>query len=888
MYEIQRRKGRLLTASSLALAAILTMGASTGWAQTSNVTKTDGGTVNSSESAADKPITITGTGADGKADITVAGGEVKTSVLGANGTADTIKVTAATLTDKLTIVGAGGNLVENTDTKSAINLAIGLGTTVEVTGKGGTVGDVIGAGAGTGGSTFNVIGKAGENTVVTGKTLSGVTFTFDPATVNFDDIKDSAGTVKNQTTLNVKNDITNSTGSALLITADDRSVIKVGGNVVSTNLTADNSSTITVGKNVENTLATKLELNADNGSTITVKGDLVDTSKAGFTSVVQNGGQVTIEGKIANLTSQVGTSGIIDLGPRTNVVTAGMKTLGILGSDGKVVTDWGTANKVLLNNGTVNASVSNQPISSLMTINRATAITDNSSFIVGKTTPATATAEFAAGSLLMVDAANGGRLDVSASTGSKDAIIDDDASLYIVNAQRGDTTILSGFTGGITATTTGNDLTEGWGKNLRFDSRLFQGGTVKVNTTGDAVSVEGNYIGAGNAYANGRISSGTANMIDSLYTGRDNNVDSTNAGIKFVSRAVNENYLDTNQNNGKKVVTTLEGAAAMASTAGVQTSTYSISNTLAENYNARLSYLRDTAPAAGSGEAGTIGVWINPFYNSTDVDGVRIGRHDGEYEFNYGGGTIGLDSNISDNFRLGLAFSAGGGDTESKGSNFNKTESDFDFWGLGVYGSYTNGMFGLTGDVSYSSTSYDIDQRIPGLGMNKLTADVDTDAFTVGLTGEYRFLTSNNLNIIPHLGLRYTNLKTDSYRVKEKGVGDVFKISSETQNIWTIPLGVTFTGEVATSSDWVIQPKADLGVIFAAGDLDADSKFRINGTNYGGRVTADDVVDAVTFNGLVGLKAENCDGFSVGLDYNFKASDNLTSHGVTGTIRYDF
>lgn len=879
MYEIQRRKGRLLTASSLALAVILTTGASSAWAQGNN-TIPDGGTVSGGD--ASTPITIVGaTGTT--ADVNL-GGATTTSVLGANGSVDTIEVSGA---NTLTIAGTGGNLVENTDTKSAINLAIGLGTTVEVTGKGGTVGDVTGKGAGS--STFNVIGKAGDNTVVTGKTLSGVTFTFDPATVNFDDIKDSAGTVKNQTTLNVTNDITNTTGSALLITADDNSVINVGGNVVDTNLTADNSSTITVGENVENkALATKLELNADNGSTITVKGDLVDTSGAGFTSVVQNGGQVTIEGKIANLTSQVGTSGIIDLGPRTSAVTAGMKTLGILGSDGKVVAGWGTANKVLLNNGTVNTAVSNQPISSLMTINKATAITDNSSFIVGKTTPATATAEFAAGSLLMVDAANGGSLDVSASTGTKDAIIDDDASLYIVNARVADTTILSGFTGGITATTNAQDeFTEGWGKNLRFDSRLFNGGTVTENAAGDSVSVKGNYIGANNAY--GRISNGTANMIDGLYMGNANAVDSSNAGIKFVSRAVNENYLDHSQNNGKQVVTTLEGAAAMAATAGVQTSTYSISNTLAENYNARLSYLRDTAPAAGSGEAGTIGVWINPFYNSTDVDGVRIGRYNGEYEFNYGGGTIGIDSNISDNFRLGLAFSAGGGDTESKGSNFNKTESDFDFWGLGVYGSYTNGMFGLTGDISYSSTSYDIDQRLPGaLGMNKLTADVDTDAFTVGLTGEYRFLTSNNLNIIPHLGLRYTNLKTDSYRVKEKGVGNVFKISSETQNIWTIPLGVTFTGEVATSSDWVIQPKADLGVIFAAGDLDADSKFRINGTNYGGRLTADDVVDAVTFNGLVGLKAENCDGFSVGLDYNFKASDNLTSHGVTGTIRYDF
>lgn len=43
MNEFKNRKGRLLTASSLALAAILTMGASTGLAQSSNVTTPDGG-----------------------------------------------------------------------------------------------------------------------------------------------------------------------------------------------------------------------------------------------------------------------------------------------------------------------------------------------------------------------------------------------------------------------------------------------------------------------------------------------------------------------------------------------------------------------------------------------------------------------------------------------------------------------------------------------------------------------------------------------------------------------------------------------------------------------------------------------------------------------------
>ena len=757
----KRNKARLLSASSLALAAILTMGAGSAWAQ--NTTVQDNGPV--SGGTPNTPIIIVD--APG-ATATVNGGTGEGSVLEATGSqVNTIAMIGGA---DITLTGTGGNLVENTGTQKAINLSLNA-STLTVQGKGGVLANVTGNVGTESTNLLQVEGTAADKTKVSIGDISNITLLVDPAIVN-------VGTVNNSN-----------------VGVGFQSVVVMGVN------------------------------------------DAVDQAFADRVAQNINWGAVGAPTAILGVTS-----------PQT------------LGTGNKYLVD-GQYTTV----GDLNTAIGAAP---------------------GGLT-------FGANSAFIVDLGNlEGRAAITAQDNTATANIDATSRLYVTGAKATNyaatgaaiagaapAKVLEGFGGGITD--------NGWSANLTsdsFDTRLFTGGRLVEDTAG-TYNLYADYQAAATAYSDGKISKGMAQGIDGVYLSQLNDVNSTDAGVRFVSRATSSLFLDTDQNNGKKVVETLEGAAAMGALAGVHTASYSISNTVADQYNSRLSYLRDTAPAAGS-EPGSTAVWINPFYHFADLDGVGLGRHTAEYEINYGGATIGVDTNLTENYRMGLAVSVGGGDTESKGGRFNKTDSDFDFWGVGIYGSYTDGMFGLSGDVGYTRASFDIDQRTPI--SNKLTADVDTDAITVGLTGEWRYLTENCLNIIPHIGVRYTHLETDSYRVKEKGNGTAFRVSSEKQNIWTFPVGVTFTGDVDTASGWTIKPKADIGVIFAAGDVDADSKYRIGETGFGGKITADDVVDAVTFNGVLGLKADAGTGFSVGLDYNLKASDNLISHGVTGMIRYEF
>ena len=111
--------------------------------------------------------------------------------------------------------------------------------------------------------------------------------------------------------------------------------------------------------------------------------------------------------------------------------------------------------------------------------------------------------------------------------------------------------------------------------------------------------------------------------------------------------------------------------------------------------------------------------------------------------------------------------------------------------------------------------------------MGSLSADTHASAWDVGVKGEYRFETPN-VDVIPYAGVHYTHLKTNGFDVTNAGQ-TVFNMESDTQNIWSFPLGVAFEKNLKSQNGWMVKPKASVGIIAAAGDLKARSVARIPG-----------------------------------------------------------
>ena len=83
-----------------------------------------------------------------------------------------------------------------------------------------------------------------------------------------------------------------------------------------------------------------------------------------------------------------------------------------------------------------------------------------------------------------------------------------------------------------------------------------------------------------------------------------------------------------------------------------------------------------------------------------------------------------------------------------------------------------------------------------------------------------------------------------------------------------------------------MKPNLDLGIIPATGDIEARSKIRFTGTGTKAELDTH-TMDYMSYTGGLGLDFGN-DNLSLGVNYNIQASEHSTSHGVFGTVRYEF
>ena len=305
-------------------------------------------------------------------------------------------------------------------------------------------------------------------------------------------------------------------------------------------------------------------------------------------------------------------------------------------------------------------------------------------------------------------------------------------------------------------------------------------------------------------------------------------------------------------------------AGALGATTGVQTMTMDAVNQMGETVQDRVSVL--TQRAAG------VNVWAaangGNFQAKTLYDGAG-------YKSDIYSGVLGVDYQFACNAVLGAALTVGTADTDSKNTAFG-TSTDSDLVGFSVYTSKTFAdIIGVSADIGYLSASNDVTANGYGFGYK---FSEDTDAFTVGIRGEV-LTQAGPVKIVPHIGLRYTALSTDSFEAAY--VTDV-----DDQAIFQMPVGVTVSGDFQTG-DWTVAPKFDLSVVPTFGDKDAEMKLGVTG----GTVTSDygvRVIDSNPVQATLGVNATN-GAWGFGLNYKLGVgSDDRMNNTFNVNVRYAF
>ena len=315
--------------------------------------------------------------------------------------------------------------------------------------------------------------------------------------------------------------------------------------------------------------------------------------------------------------------------------------------------------------------------------------------------------------------------------------------------------------------------------------------------------------------------------------------------------------------NTQTLNTILNDVAAIGATTGAQAVTMDAVNQMADTVAARTSILTQRAQG--------VNVWVD--VNGGRFEGKKVMDGAG-YSSDIYAGTLGADYQFANGAVLGAVLTIGTADTDSKGTTA-KTSMDSDLVGFSVYGSKTFAdIWNVAGDIGYLQASNDVTES--GYGFGDFSEDVN--AFTLGVRGEV-LTKAGSVNIVPHLGLRYTRLSTDGFTAG-------FNTEIDDQNIFQMPVGVTVSADFETSG-WTIAPKFDLSVVPTFGDKDADLKLGITGVSASDDLSVR-VIDSNPVQATLGVSATN-GAWGFGLNYKLGVgSDDRMNNSFNANVRYAF
>lgn len=251
---------------------------------------------------------------------------------------------------------------------------------------------------------------------------------------------------------------------------------------------------------------------------------------------------------------------------------------------------------------------------------------------------------------------------------------------------------------------------------------------------------------------------------------------------------------------------------------------------------------------------------------------VGGGSDFGELDADLGGLVVGGEYTTSD-WTFGALANLGTGSVDGSGKN-SGVENDVDYYGIEAYAAKRFGMFNLVGQVGYLMSDNDVEHHTTA----RNTANVDADVFTVGVRGEMRFDITDNTRVVPYVGVNYLRVSTDGYTTSQ-GVS----VDDIDQNLWTMPIGVKFAGDLVTQSGWTWTPSADIAYIPAFGDDDVDAA---SGVDSAVAHTTMDVWSNSVGRLKLGVRAVK-DHFGFGLEAGAATgSDDLTEY--FGQVRVDY
>ncbi len=240
--------------------------------------------------------------------------------------------------------------------------------------------------------------------------------------------------------------------------------------------------------------------------------------------------------------------------------------------------------------------------------------------------------------------------------------------------------------------------------------------------------------------------------------------------------------------------------------------------------------------------------------------------------------SLGLDGDIAEHLRMGLALFYSDTKVDENGLNPNSNQ-DIEGYGVLLYGTYRPEDFYVNATVGFGVNEYE-SQRLAAGGVN--SANYDGNQF-MSRVEVGKVFTDGAWDLSPHVGLRYNRVSIDGYT--ETGVLPT-SIGSQSLTSLRGVLGLSGRYTHVLENGAKLIPEAYVrGLQELAGPNEAITGSIVGGGTFVSQSTERDKFSYATG---VGLTYEMDDQFSVRFLYDGEFQTDYQEHSLTAAIRYQF
>lgn len=289
--------------------------------------------------------------------------------------------------------------------------------------------------------------------------------------------------------------------------------------------------------------------------------------------------------------------------------------------------------------------------------------------------------------------------------------------------------------------------------------------------------------------------------------------------------------------------------------------------------------IKDQATGIGEGRKvemadGTARLWATGVGSWSTLD---YGQSDMDSDFY--AGLFGAEVDVCSATKLGLFF--GAGSTDNKAGD-NKVESDdihFGAYGVTNFSDVVNATYGFV----YSHQSADATRALQvgsQLGMNAFSGD--TDITQIFAEAAYTGLNTDAYSIEPYFGLSWIHAESDGFNEQ---VGTMaFSTTTEDQDVQVTTLGVR--GAIPfTMGETKVALKGDVAWNHFFGDTEAEASMNLAGSGVA-RLKGGELGDMASVG--LGVEAQVGKMTTMGLSYTGAYDGDITSHGISANVRFNF